>query len=808
MAVAEATAEQKSSIFDSQFPVFLPSNNALHLEEGEFQAWLNTLFTPSKSEAVVVREENAPTSSATPAQTVEDNEKPKSAFMDALLVDSHRHATKQELEADNKMLTENADVAHKSSKSALVDAFYELEESCSASRLQELLGSAWNEDASATLRIIFNARSIHLGKSSRFVSYRAFGWLAENHPLTLLANLRWLTRPVIQKKVTKEDDKKPTADNADKMDEDDDEFMMVDPEETKEESSEKAPKMAHDVKHGVSHGYWKDLLNLLALAANDQLQAAGDPKSLLQSQDNSPAAKRKREYDPEKAKIKRTQAEADRYQTVVRKLEKDPFYRALHFSVARLFATQLQEDVKLLTSGDKGALKHLSLAAKWAPTFKGFHDKHTIIVSTIAELLYPDASKIYPELDAAKDRDLYIRHAREAYRRLTVSPLRKALAVVERDITAQTFANIKYERLPSLAMNRYMGLFAKKDFDHFDEYVETLAEGKTRISGATLLPSTLVAKMPNPNRYTFPVRKKSPNDALVEQKMAEMEQKLIDGQWKTLVQRMKGSGKIESSLAVCDVSGSMTYPEFPDGTCPIDSAIGLSLLFAEITEAPFGGALITFSETPAIVRVGGVDDKRSFSEKVEAIRNSNWAMNTDFVAVFEKLILPMAIANKLKPEEMVKQVFVFSDMQFDQANSGSERWTTSYERIKKHYAEAGYDMPKLIFWNLAGGRAGYNDISLSVNDTDDTAPKPVTIEGVGTALVSGYSQGQMKMFLDGGQFEDPEEEVVVEVKAEAMDEDGDDETLIEVKKKEKMDPISVVKKAISHKAYSMLEVVD
>jgi hypothetical protein len=185
-------------------------------------------------------------------------------------------------------------------------------------------------------------------------------------------------------------------------------------------------------------------------------------------------------------------------------------------------------------------------------------------------------------------------------------------------------------------------------------------------------------------------------------------------------------------------------------------------------------------------------------------------MNTDFVAVFEKLLLPMAVKHKLKKEDMVKQVFVFSDMQFDSAENGysySRRdpdppgWATSYERIKVSFAAAGYDMPRLIFWNLAGGRA-VPDASDS-STTSTAAPKPVQAHEQNTALVSGYSQGQLKMFLAEGSFEDPEgeeEEVVDEV-----DEDGD---VVVGKAKKKRDTLEVVRKAIGHEAYRMLRVVD
>jgi hypothetical protein len=57
----------------------------------------------------------------------------------------------------------------------------------------------------------------------------------------------------------------------------------------------------------------------------------------------------------------------------------------------------------------------------------------------------------------------------------------------------------------------------------------------------------------------------------------------------------------------------------------------------------------------------------------------------------------------------------------------------------------------------------------------------------------------MKMFLDGGEFEDEIEE----------DEIEDDAVKVTVGKEEKKtDPLATVRKAISHPAYRMLKVVD
>ncbi|KAH7275048.1 hypothetical protein B0J15DRAFT_507005 [Fusarium solani] len=683
---------------------------------------------------------------------------------------------------ENMMHTENRDLAYRSTKDALVDLFQELEEVVSGPRLAELLPAAWKADPLDTLSIIFNARSIHLGKSSRVSFYRCAGWLAQNHPATLVANLPWLSRPIIEKKAKKEKE---------------DDAVIVDVKDENDPSK-------YDVKHGVAHGYWKDLLNILALAANNKLDGLSDPKSVLNSK--NPGIIRGKSIAKTRGRGEfRRQTRDNRYEAAVKAFNTDPVYRALHLTIARLFAEQLEKDLRILRGVDAKAKRTISLCGKWAPSHDHFHDRHTFIVSTIAEILYPRDSIQDNRLLPTDDRETYLRFAREEYRKDT-SALRKHLEVVERDITLQKFDNIKYDRVPSLAMSQYSKLFIEKDMDHFGTYIDKVAEGKANISGATLLPSTLIQKVRGGNLGS------GGNSArdLVDRKVHEIEAKVVDGQWKTLVQRIKDSGTLESCIAVCDVSGSMTYPNFPDNTTPMDSAIGLSLLIAEVAKPPFSGAFITFSARPTVEQV---DLAKPLGEKYRSMLSSQWGMNTNFVAVFEDLILPMAIKNNLKQEDMVKRVFVFSDMQFDAA-CGNEsygwdeepkkpaEWTTSFERIKSKYQDAGYEMPELVFWNLAGGRAGY-----SGGWGDTTAPKPVTAEEEGTCLVSGYSQGMLKVFLDGGGFEEPEEEDEDEEVVVDKDEDGN-VTEKPTKKKAKMDPLKVVKKAISHKAYDMLKVVD
>lgn len=831
----------------SNFPVFLPSHPALRAPESEFNAFIqqdvkrrndndgncteghrsdDDTATAVESEPVLVSDASTTAglredlvhismdndedaSMADVGNTGAEAQKPGDAhpFMEGLQSQQEKLDTGGPARnMESKMLTENADVAHRSTNDSLVDLFTELEDVISGPRLLELLDSAWRYDPAATLKIMFNARSIHLGKASRQTFYRCAGWLAKSHPLTLIANLPWLSRPVIHKKAEKKDDEKK-ANEA--------EMVFVEPEMDDDDPAR------FDVKNGVAHGYWKDLLNILALYVNNKLHVLANPRDILNIEHEK--SRKNWPKDQETAKTLRHEKRDNRHEAAIKAFEEDAIYRALHMMVARLFAAQLKSDLALLRSDDPKAKRRVSLCAKWAPSNSRFHDKHTFVVTSIAEIMYPISTfkgfAVYDEGNK-EQRELYLRHSRESYRK-DVAALRKHLECVERDITAKTFENIKYDRVPSIAMNKYAPLFAQKDTDRFEEYIDKVASGKAQISGASLLPSTLIKAVrtaPPFDNYDIiqlgGKRKNKGTKDFVDAKMKQLAAKSLDGQWKSLVQRIKDSGTLENCIAVADVSGSMMSPTFPDGTTPMDTSIGLSLLVAEVTKPPFGGAFITFSTDP---RVQKIDLTKSLHEKYEELARADWQMSTDFVAVFERLILPMAIENKLAQEDMVKRIFVFSDMQFNSASYSNrgDKWSTSYERIQKKFQDAGYEMPELVFWNLAGGRAGYSGAPPGFPfpgysgappgfaGGDPVAPKPVTAYEQSTALVSGYSQGMLKVFLDSGSFEDEEaeEEIVEKV--------GDDgEVIVEKQKRQKLDPISVVKKAIGHPAYNMLRVAD
>lgn len=808
--MAAVERKDKTSSMDSTFPVLLPEEPLLHSASQEFE---NVILKPfPATDAVFISQftrdatiQDAPHSHSDVAtdKPIEATSTTGNAFADALgratEVPAGKTPDAAELAARNRTLTENNGVAFASTESQLVELFRHLEGDWTeklGETLTPLLEAAWVEDPLATLKIIWNTRSIHLGKSEKDMFYVALGWLGKHHPRTLLTNLQWLFRPVIQK------DKKQRAD--------DDKTIVEKVGDGVDD---------YDVPDGVSHGYWKDLLSILVLSSNSKLDMSNTRDVLLKRnvqvdhelrfpQDakkqklyRNMDIKERREFRKEHAhddrvadaelyndlqkkaaKSRKHEEEARRHALILALFAENDFHRVLHYTVARLFAEQLSKDMLVLKSTEQGQQVRISLCAKWAPSLEGFHDKQTLIATTIAEILFPQ-DRVGEEGDT---RELYLKRARRHYRTYVLSPLRKALQVVERDITAGTFSKINYSRVPSLAMDQYKGLFEKKDSERFTKYVLDVADGKRTISGAVLTPGLLVSQLKKASK-------------------SSVKQAVVNAQWNTLVQRIKDSGSLSDSIAVCDVSGSMSGPLDRQGVTPIHTAMGLSLIISAVTKAPFGGKIITFSAEPKILEVGGVNDQRTLDQQVSFLDYSEWGMNTDFLKVFTDLILPIAVANKVPKEDMVKRIFVFSDMQFDQArktwysSTRTDTWDTHHQIIQKKFETAGYEVPELVYWNLCGG------------ERNRTAP--VTADIPGTSLVGGRSQALIKVFLDNGGFDEEDDEGAVAEEDEGFEiVDGANATepTAEKKKKKKksMTALSIVKKAIGHKAYDMLKIVD
>lgn len=76
---------------------------------------------------------------------------------------------------------------------------------------------------------------------------------------------------------------------------------------------------------------------------------------------------------------------------------------------------------------------------------------------------------------------------------------------------------------------------------------------------------------------------------------------------------LAASGNFTRCQAVCDVSGSMAG-------VPMQVAIALGLLVAQLTEEPFRGQLITFHQSPQLHKIKGHNLKEQVQDVMSMVR--------------------------------------------------------------------------------------------------------------------------------------------------------------------------------------------
>lgn len=279
--------------------------------------------------------------------------------------------------------------------------------------------------------------------------------------------------------------------------------------------------------------------------------------------------------------------------------------------------------------------------------------------------------------------------------------------VVETPMCAKEWKKIDYSKLPSVAASRYQKSFYRNDEKRYDEYVQDLVDGKTKVNAGALYPYDVIKSLNHDGNKD-----------------------VCQKQWEGLPNYMEGNNDI--ILPVVDVSDSMGCPagNNPNLTC-LDVAISLGLYISERNEGTFKDCFLTFSSSPQLQYLKG-----DLTQRLNQLRMSEWKMTTNLLATFD-LILNQALGHKISEDKMPTKIIVLSDMEFDSATSNMwgesvPEWNpTAIEGIREKYKRAGYKMPNLIFWNL--------------NARNDNFP--VKHDDNNTALVSGFSPSILKAIL-------------------------------------------------------------
>ena len=316
--------------------------------------------------------------------------------------------------------------------------------------------------------------------------------------------------------------------------------------------------------------------------------------------------------------------------------------------------------------------KSVSLLAKWMPSENASSKTTKLLAKDIMNLLG---------------------YTPRNYRKV-LSMLREAINVVECKLSAKELYKIDYSKVPSNASLKYKNAFMKKDTERYRAYIESVRKGEVKINTSTLYPYDLIHKL-----FTYNY------------------DNTIDTMWNNLPDYVDNL----CGLVVADTSGSMTCCN----NKPLEVSISLAMYIAERNKnEAWKDYFITFSSVPRLQKIEG----NTLLEKIRSVNLGDIA-TTDLQAVFN-LILDRANNYKVPQEDMPKILLIVSDMEFNQACRSNT--LTNFEVAKLQYRAAGYEMPTVVFWNVA-----------SRNNNS-----PVTIDETGAILISGCSPVTLKYALD------------------------------------------------------------
>lgn len=377
---------------------------------------------------------------------------------------------------------------------------------------------------------------------------------------------------------------------------------------------------------------------------------------------------------------------------------------ALRDAVFALLRRRWEEDLRALADPDGRP----SLLAKWLPSVRGVSAKQESLAKELAFSCF---------------------RLRPADYRRKLSALRARIRVTERAMCAGEWGAVDYGAVPSKAALRYRNAFFAHDPERYKAYLAGLEKGTSKVNAGALYPYEIVAA------YHGPVLA-YPEDF--------EENPLLEAQWKALP---VPNGILGNAIVVRDGSGSMTTPVSGGRATALDVATSLAVLASEHLEGPFANRFISFSESPRLVDLSGCSTLR---EKLVRTYGEDETANTDVQRTM-RLVLDAVSENGI-PQEEIPAVVIISDMEFDEARgccfSDDEEEDEDgeaskagreilFETIRREWKEKGYDLPKMVFWNVASRTGGV----------------PLQENGNGLVLASGFSQNILDM-LSGVDPED------------------------------------------------------
>ena len=297
-------------------------------------------------------------------------------------------------------------------------------------------------------------------------------------------------------------------------------------------------------------------------------------------------------------------------------------------------------------AADKAAIeagREPSLCAKWAPTERGSLDRRFGLVKVLcAEMGW----------------------TQQKYRTGFVAPIRRHLSIVETLICSNKWNAIHPDRVPKEAWRRLKKTFDKRNPELLSQ---RSSHSRTSNNRPAMVPHEIIRDVRAQKHKDYTQRK-----------------------WDSIRKTIRELGTFRRSVCVVDVSGSMSSWNLDEASsyCPMDVAIGIGLMVSGVVSGPFRNRVITCGRNPTLIRLRG-----DLHARWRALSTSEWGGELDLKTTLN-LVLERTRSYETEPAERPQQVVIITD------KPARETTIPNAEDFASH----GYDVPRILYWNLCGSR--------------------------------------------------------------------------------------------------------
>lgn len=360
-------------------------------------------------------------------------------------------------------------------------------------------------------------------------------------------------------------------------------------------------------------------------------------------------------------------------------------------TAVQIYIERLKDDLKNIEKN-----RPTSLASKWAVTEKSSLNRKYKFVNVICNQWGIN---------------------KKTYRQI-ISKIRNTKYSIEKILTTCNYKNIKFSKIPKLALIKYRNILYEKQQNNFMIYLTFLKLKSDMFKPPDYSPIDLVLQY----------NKISGNN--LENEVSDS----VEKEWENIVLRSQFMGKFKDCLSILDNTGSMYQQDVGSikiyNKMPINIGIAISVLISRCCNKPFNNIVMTYSDDCNYIYLR---KDETLHESMEQILNYPSTNLLNLEKILEKILETTNFNNK---SGMIKNIIIFSDKSF--INSVNNYKEIIQKVYNQKYSIYGYKIPNILYFNI-----NTNDINIIDYESDYNTITEVT----------GFSHEIINNFINTGSMD-------------------------------------------------------